>query len=251
MAYERQWPQVTQLFTANGSAEGGIITVADTSGFYVKQQVNLISLAFAEPLPLEIKRIDVTHTIHVGPPGDILLRADVSGYLLADAARITANEQRIPPFNNPAEINNAEFEREPIKAKRVILIDKYGRPYDVVVDNNGVVRLAVDASLSLTDVTVDISNPTKPTIANISIPTENVEQAYVFPAKTKTFLMRLRDGKGLVQFAFTLGDSSVNFITMSYGCNYNSGDIDPADPFTIYFQCSLPGKVLEILSWQL
>lgn len=162
MAYERLWPMATQLFITNGSAQGGIITVADTYGFYVKQQVNLTSATLPDPYPLEIKRIDGTTTIHVGPPGDILLRADVSAYLLADGARITANEQKIPGIK-PDEIRNMVFEREPIKADRVILIDKYGRPYDVVVDSSGTVRLAVDANVTVTGISVDLDALTPPT----------------------------------------------------------------------------------------
>lgn len=168
MAYERVWPAVSQNFTANGTQDG-IVTVADTAGFYVKQAINLTSTAFVDPLPLEVKRIDGTTIIHVGPIGTSMLSSatNISTYLVADSAKITANEQLIR-FIKPDEIRNFIYEREPIKADRVIFVDKYGRYYDSVVDINGLNRLAVDANVVVTipPVSIDIDALTPPTQAN-------------------------------------------------------------------------------------
>jgi hypothetical protein len=247
MAQERTWPSASQLFTANGLV-AGVVSVADSYGFYEKQIVS-ISSNTQPSLSLEVKRIDGPTSITVGPAGsDMSLRADLTAYLVADYAKIFAAEQSIK-FIKPDEIHSYEFERSPIKAIRSYLVDKYGRPYGVVVDSNGVIRLPVDANISVGDLHVNISNPKTPTIANISVPTANIEQSYTFPTNTKRFSLKVREGNSRVQIAYISGQSSTNFYTINYGNSYESGDVDPNYPFTIYFQCSQGSKTLEVLSW--
>lgn len=128
MAYERLWPAVTKSFITNGTARG-TFQVSDSTGFYVKQTATLKSNTQPD-LFLEIKRIDPDSTIHVGDPlKDINNRTDVSLYLVADTASIFAAEQKINAGPKPEEINNFEYERDPIKAKRVIPVDSRGRFY--------------------------------------------------------------------------------------------------------------------------
>lgn len=124
MAYERLWAAVSKPFTSDGTAQA-TFQISDTTGFFVKQQISLLSNT--QPLlPLEIKRIDPDGTIHVGLSGDINNRTPIAQYLVADAASVTAVEQKIPPIKVD-EITQYEYERDPIKAKRVIPVDTRGR----------------------------------------------------------------------------------------------------------------------------
>ena len=56
-------------------------------------------------------------------------RADISAYLILDGAKISAAEQK-KPIINLTELEQYTHELEPILAKRVINVDKYGRFYD-------------------------------------------------------------------------------------------------------------------------
>lgn len=153
MAYERVWAEATQLFSANGTNQG-IVTVSDVAGFYVKQAIVLQSNTQPN-LSLEIKRIDGTTIIHVGPKtSNINDRTSVAAYLVADSASITAPEQIIS-FMKPDEIRNFVYERDPIKADRVLSVDKYGRPYDATN------RVPVDATITVPPVEVAIDAFTK------------------------------------------------------------------------------------------
>jgi len=241
MANERKWFAVTQAFTANGTLQGKI-TVADVAGLYVKSKVR-ISSNTQPPQLLEIKRIEGTTVLFVGLCGDnINDRTDMSAYLVIDSAKVELFEQKIPTIKQE-DIAQAVYAREPICAIRTIGVDKYGRYYDA---NN---RFPVDATVTIGDVLVNVENPTIPDIANVSVPLAATEVSFTFPLKTKRFLMRIRDGSANIQLAFIAGQSGTNYTTISRGCNYGSGDIDPPDPFSIYFQCDKPGKTVEILSW--
>jgi len=124
MAYERLWPAVSAPFISDGT-EQGTLQVSDSTGFYVKQQITIQSNA-QPSLPLELKRVDPNGTIYVGPVnGNILSRTDISAYLVSDAAVISAKEQQYA-FIKPDEIVNAEYERDPVKAQRVIMVDSRG-----------------------------------------------------------------------------------------------------------------------------
>lgn len=141
MAYERIWSFNTSVLISNG-APGGIVRVLDIAGFFVKQKVLLRSNTQPDT-SLEIKRIDYPNTIHLGPSDtDITLRADVTAFLVADAAYLTAFEQNFPKIK-PEDIANAVYAREQIVANRVINVDKYGNYYDKLNP------LPVDATISV------------------------------------------------------------------------------------------------------
>lgn len=120
---ERKWIDRVANFLTNGQGNGNF-TVADTSGFKVKQQVQ-ISSTTQPTLYLEIKRIAGT-TISVGPiDANISARTDISAYLVADTARIYAPEQARPNININ-QFMRATYEEEPAVAIRVIQVDKDG-----------------------------------------------------------------------------------------------------------------------------
>lgn len=126
--YEKRWAAVPpQLFTFNGTNTGAI-TVIDSSLFKVKQQVDISSSTLPN-LNLEIKSIPNDVTILVGPIGAKLFTyTDVSAYLVADIAAISANEQKrssVPV----EEINRAVYEEEPVVALRTFPVDKNGDRY--------------------------------------------------------------------------------------------------------------------------
>lgn len=157
MAIAEIWTQVSQNFTANGTSNG-LIQVANTAGFYVNAKVRIVSNTQPSKL-LEIKRVDGTTQIWVGAVGaGILDRADLSAYLVADNATITLYEQQATRLAY-ADIQALTYAHEPILAKRVIMVDKYGRYYDE--DN----PLPISASIS-GDVYVDLDALTPPNQPN-------------------------------------------------------------------------------------
>lgn len=253
MALERSWTAVLQSFTANGT-EDGLITVANASGFYVKQYVQITSNT-QPTLVLEVKRVDNVNSIWVGPipsatnKSNLAARTDVSAYLVSDSAAIFAPEQTIGPIR-PDDIENYTYEREPTKARRVELVDQVGYPYQSVIDVHGVHRLPVDAEISIGSLTVDISYPSAFTIFNSTLVNANTEYSYALPAKTQRFSIKIQDGSAKIQFAFTVGASSTNFITIPMGCEFNSGDLSTASTLTLYYQSNKANKNIEILTWQ-
>lgn len=151
MASERKWFAVSQAFIANGTANG-IIQVSDAAGFYVKAQVRITSITQPDLL-LEVKRIDGTQFIHVGPIGQSIdARTNVSAYLVADSASITLNEQKIPTIKTE-DIIQAVYDREPIVAIRSVLVDRYGKHYSTA--NPLPVRLS-DGSINIGTVNAEL-----------------------------------------------------------------------------------------------
>jgi len=154
MAIEKSFDAVSQPFTANGTAQG-IITVADASGFYAKQKVTLTSNT-QPALQLEVRRVTPT-TIQVGHPGTPFNGpyADVSAYTVADSATATAPEQ-VKPVLKPDEIIQAVYARDPAVALRTLQVNKFGQAIDTVTGIDGKTRLAVDASVSVSGLSVDL-----------------------------------------------------------------------------------------------
>lgn len=127
---EKRWIAVPpQAFTLDGTVDGKI-TVSDSALFKVKQVIILASSTKPSRDDLEIKRITDENTIYVGPKGgDIDLRTDVSGYLVADGAFIAANEQQRSKVPEQA-IERLTYEEEPVVARRVVMVDTFGKHVD-------------------------------------------------------------------------------------------------------------------------
>ena len=154
--FEKRWAAVSpQLFTSNGTANGKL-TVVDSSVFKVKQQINIASNTLPN-LNLEVKSILNDTVILVGPPtANIFTYSDISAYLVADGATISAIEQKrssVPV----EEINRAVYEEEPVVAKRVILVDKHGNKID---ENNPLPSTAsFTGDVSINTEGYDLNNP--------------------------------------------------------------------------------------------
>ena len=153
-ALEKRWFPAVQSFTGDGNANG-IVPVADSFGFYTGMKV-AISATGLETLYLNVKIVYSSTQISVGPPQHgIDARTDISTYTVAGGAKIAAGMQ-VKPQIQPPEIFNAVYEHDPVVAWRTKLVDKYGASYDAVTDINGLRRLAVDAAVTISGVTVDL-----------------------------------------------------------------------------------------------
>lgn len=140
----------SQLFTASGTANG-IVTVPDTSLFKVKQQVIVAANTLTNLDQLEVKDIFSPTQMMVGPKtANINTPQNLSAYTVALGANIFANEQKRPQVPSD-DFERACFEEEPVVAKRVIMVDKFGNKID---DNN---PLPVNASVSVGDINVDLN----------------------------------------------------------------------------------------------
>ena len=116
-----------QPLLSNGSIKGEI-TVSDTSLFRVGQIVTLSSDT-KDNADYQVKRILKNTSISLGRSDKpIQDRVDVSAYKIADNAVMFAREQKRPPVPEQ-EIERHTYEEEPVVARRVVLIDKYGERY--------------------------------------------------------------------------------------------------------------------------
>jgi hypothetical protein len=144
-----------RLFTANGNANG-LVTVADAKDFFVKQRVQIKSNT--QPVKeFEIKRFVTNNSFKVGPVGaSISTYSDLSQYLVADNATISAPEQDRPGIK-PDEIRRATYAEEPVVANRVIMVDEFGNYYN---SNNPLpINAQFSGSLSVNLDGFDNTNP--------------------------------------------------------------------------------------------
>lgn len=150
MALEKSYAYISVPLTADGQTNG-YITVGNAYGFYVKQRVNLTSNTQPN-LSLEVKRVSQTQ-IGLGLPGDINSFFNVSNYLVADDAIITAHEQSKSQIK-PDLIFNAVYERDPAVAFRTLLVDKFGVPFDSKLAEDGTNQLEVSAEITVAPGTI-------------------------------------------------------------------------------------------------
>ena len=153
--YERRWPTVVQTPI---SVSNHVVTVPSTDGLYVKQAIVLSNLG-QEPLELEIKRVLSDTQLQVGAVGH-----PITEYVNPTAytgGTLTASEQERNKFGADI-VWRAVYAEEPIVAIRTIGVDKHGQFLDTITDNNGVNRLAVDANVTVSGISVDLDAITPP-----------------------------------------------------------------------------------------
>lgn len=131
MAFERKLATVSpQAFTANGNAFG-LITVADTAGFKVKQSAYLVNTV-GTTLAVQVKRVLSKTKLVVGSIDNKLSSwapLNISTWTVASGAKIGAEEQ--DKNNIPGDDHyRAIYEADPTVADRVVFVDKYGNFYD-------------------------------------------------------------------------------------------------------------------------
>lgn len=131
MAFERKLSVVPpQAFTADGNAFG-LVTVADSCKFRVKQSAYLVNTAGAE-LAVQVKKVINPTQLIVGRIDQKIASwtpLDISTWTVASGAKIGAEEQNknnIPPDDHYV----AVYESDPVVADRVIQVDCNGNFYD-------------------------------------------------------------------------------------------------------------------------
>ena len=131
---EKRWKAIPpQTFVSSGSATGQI-TVVDATLFRVKQTIVISADTIPSRDDLEVKRVLDETTLLIGPKsGNIDSREDLSAYVAGANPIIYTNEQlrsKIPE----QEVERLTYEEEPYVARRVIVVDKLGRPVNMAVD---------------------------------------------------------------------------------------------------------------------
>jgi len=152
--YEKRLKAVApQLFLANGTTLGRI-NIATASLFKVKQKVTLYSTTQGMQ-NFEVKRVESATILYVGPVNNgqsqtkITDRSDISGFLVADGAWLSADEQPRPNIPEQ-EIERLTYEEEPTVARRVVIVDPCGdkidktNPLPVTIDG-----VKIDADLEV------------------------------------------------------------------------------------------------------
>ncbi len=276
-----------RAFTANGSIHG-LVQIANTRGFYVKQKVTIKS-STQPPLLVEIKRFDSLTSFYVGPlppQGKIGDRIDISAYLVADGATIEAVEQDRPGITIQ-EHERAVYVEEPVVAKRVISVDQDGRYYDTTNPvpvrlsdgsvNIGTVNAELEVQLShkdndpdagdvhdsvrvgdgtdVLDINPDGSINVVPTaetltyqVINLSTPLANTDYALALPADIRRFTVKVRDSKAVLKIYDA--PLSPDYISISRGAAFDSGPIKNTS-LSVTLQVSQPSCIVEVFCWVL
>lgn len=150
MAFERKLAAVPpQAFTANGTPQG-VVTIASTCGFYIKQDVCLASNTIPSA-GFQVKNILSETQLILGPKNNSLNAplnpTDLSAYTVADHATISAQEQNNFPIK-PDDHYLAVYMPAPVSADRTLGVDCYGNPWDA----NNPLPVAIDGTINIGDV---------------------------------------------------------------------------------------------------
>jgi hypothetical protein len=186
VAIEQKWPMVSpKLLTANGGSDG-IIKVASTAGFKVKQ-IAILQAPSLAPTQVKIQRVVSKTELIVGPAGPLVqgkqnmnTRVDVSNYTLALGSFIFAAEQDKVKLK-PEDILQAIYDQEPVVGIRSILVDQFGEYFDSVVDPlTGQRRLAVEANVNISSTTVQLlTKPYSGGTETYPTPTREIVTTYI------------------------------------------------------------------------
>lgn len=222
------------LLTSNGTQQGQF-KIADASIFKVGQIVTLQS-STQQPILVKIKRISDQNTIFVGDEKkDISHRLDISAFLVTDGAFVFSNEQPRPSVPEE-QVERVTYEEEPVVARRVVLVDKFGEKID---ESN---PLNVTAN-------VDVGGVVLPLIQNLSVINSGQEYPISVPITTKRFMIKSRSGNTRIQISYTAGQTNTNFITLSAGSAYTEENLTLIAPLMLYIECNKPNQIIELISW--
>jgi hypothetical protein len=138
-------------FTMDGTSKG-VVTVGSSCYFKVGQVVIIYSDTQL-PQNFKVKRVHNKTSFSVGPvTGQIQERSDMSAYLVAENATVSAIEQKRPVVPEH-EITRYTYEEEPTIARRVFMVDCMGEGYRI--DNPLPVTLS-DGSINIGTVNAEI-----------------------------------------------------------------------------------------------
>jgi hypothetical protein len=151
MAFERKWGTVPpQALTANGG-QFGLVTVADTAGFRVKQVAALKGTALPN-LPVQIKIVLSDQDMIVGHVDNQIANwkpLNISAYTVAASSNISAEWQDKNKITNE-DIQKAVYEADPVVALRTLGIDQYGDPYTEA----NPLPVSIDSTISIGEVEI-------------------------------------------------------------------------------------------------
>lgn len=252
MAIEKRWAQVNPAaFTSNGTSEG-VITLASTSGLYVKQEV-IVKATSQTDLLLEVKRILSKTQLKVGPRKQNLNSyTDLSNYTTAASATIEAPEQPRPSI--PAiEHERAVYQEEPVVAKRVFPVDELGNPWNE--DNPLPVIATIDGPLPLPVVTTasdDDAVPEDLQVFRLTYTTANTEISQALPENTKQLSVWVDGYYALLRISFvengTFDGGGANYIPVALGNSYDIRNVKLKNK-TLYLQTDKDDQVIIIEAW--
>lgn len=97
-------------------------------------------------------------------------------------------------------------------------------------------------------VVVDIQGATTPQIDQVSMLLADTEYSFALPTNCRQFQLGLQSD-GILKVAYVMGDSGTMYRTIPRYCFYAESDLKLPGTVTLYFQCSKPTQVLEILTW--
>jgi DNA-binding beta-propeller fold protein YncE len=119
-----------------------------------------------------------------------------------------------------------------------------------VADKDTGNKLVINADGSINAVLSSVGGAATPSIQNVTILTANIENMIVLPLNTKRFQIRVRDAVAKIQLAYTMGDSSVNYITIPRGCNYSEQDLNLTTlNRVLYIQSNKNNIIIECMVW--
>lgn len=226
MAYERTLAAVPpQAFTADGT-QFGVITIADTLGIKVKQEV-VLNATGLPPLSLQVKRVLSNTQFIVGPNGLISPNnfKNITAYTIALGANVSAQEQNkvnIPEIDH----YKAVYEADPTVADRVVPVDPDGNLYGP--DNP--MPVSFDGTIAIGDVSIVEGGNTMVVNPDGSI---NVDATVTIPSGTipNTWTeidMDYDSNNNLTEVQFYNGVAVERTLTLSYDSNNNLTKVVPS-----------------------
>lgn len=152
-AIEKSWPSVSpRAFTADGTALG-VVTVADSTGFKVKQQI-VVSATGLPDVTAKIMRFISPTQFYIGPTSPtagqaLTKRTDISLYTVLLGAFIYAQEQPKVTIK-PDDIIQAVYRQEPGTTIGVELDDEWGNP----INKDNPLPVSFDGTISIGEVSI-------------------------------------------------------------------------------------------------
>lgn len=249
MAIEQKWLAVPpKLFTADGG-EFGQVTIANTSGFKVKQKV-VLQASLLPQLELQVKRVVSKTSLIVGPlpgttPNGLNKKQDIRAYTVAAGAFIYAGEQEKSKLK-PDDILQAVYEQEPTVANRVLAVDEFGNPigesnplpvaFDGTIavgsvqvegTNSNVIEPNVDGSINVNVISSPVSGHTVKCKFNeiIAVPSGSETQivSYTVPAATTAILQRIStSGDNVARYNVYLNGTPFDTQRTMFGGDFNA-----------------------------
>jgi len=150
---EKSWASVPpQLFIEDGTAQG-VVTVANSSGFKVKQQIVIVATGLPS-LTVKIMRFISPTQFYVGPTNPtagqgLTGRQDISAYTVAAGAYVYAETQPKVTIK-PDDIWQAVYRQEPGTTIGVEIDDQWGNP----INAENPLPVSIDGTISIGEVSI-------------------------------------------------------------------------------------------------